>query len=273
MISPTMNSQLLFSSHFRSLLCFSLVILLRIQSSLSDDDPDNTSQSSCDVQFYCGNITVGYPFWGEPGRPQHCAAHQELKLNCYDDDDDGDNLPTMEINGVHYWVLNISLEAQTLRIARKDYDNGICSPEYPNTTINPVLFDYSDGYQNLTFLYDCPSSPVLPVHFACPISNSVKYKDWSITAGASGPGACSASVVVPFPRKLNWTAMNNPSDLGQILKEGFVLTWKFGGVPCQDCTNPEGSCGPDSGSNGTMACPPSSVLPEESPLLPGTHLN
>ncbi|KAL5809927.1 hypothetical protein ACOSQ4_026495 [Xanthoceras sorbifolium] len=152
----------------------------------------------------------------------------------------------MEINGVYYRVLDISLEAQTLRIARKDYKSGICSPEYANTTINPELFDYSDGYQNLTFIYDCPSSPVLPVHFACPISNSVKYKDWSITAGANGPGACSASVVVPFPRKLNWTAMNNPSDLGQILKEGFVLAWKFGGVPCQDCANPEGSCGPDS---------------------------
>ncbi|KAL5809924.1 hypothetical protein ACOSQ4_026492 [Xanthoceras sorbifolium] len=114
-------------------------------------------------------------------------------------------LPTMEINGVYYRVLDISLEAQTLRIARKDYKNGICSPEYPNTTINPELLDYSDG--------------------------------------ANGPGACSASVVVPFPRKLNWTAMNNPSDLGQILKEGFVLAWKFGGVPCQDCANPEGSCG------------------------------
>ncbi|KAL5811678.1 hypothetical protein ACOSQ3_026628 [Xanthoceras sorbifolium] len=241
MISPTMNSQRLCSSHFRSLLCFSLVILLRIQSSLSDDDPDDLSQSSCDVQFHCGNITVGYPFWGEPSRPQHCAAHQQLKLNC---EDDGDHqLPTMEINGVYYRVLDISLEAQTLRIARKDYKSGICSPEYANTTINPELFDYSDGYQKLTFIYDCPSSPVLPVHFACPISNSVKYKDWSITAGANGPGACSASVVVPFPRKLNWTAMNNPSDLGQILKEGFVLAWKFGGVPCQDCANPEGSCG------------------------------
>ncbi|KAL5809913.1 hypothetical protein ACOSQ4_026481 [Xanthoceras sorbifolium] len=174
----------------------------------------------------------------------------------------------MEINGVYYRVLDISLEAQTLRIARKDYKSGICSPEYANTTINPELFDYSDGYQNLTFIYDCPSSPVLPVHFACPISNSVKYKDWSITAGANGPGACSASVVVPFPRKLNWTAMNNPSDLGQILKEGFVLAWKFGGVPCQDCANPEGSCGPDSGLNGTInwSCPPTSALPDEGPI-------
>ncbi|KAL5745045.1 hypothetical protein ACOSP7_026191 [Xanthoceras sorbifolium] len=174
----------------------------------------------------------------------------------------------MEINGVYYRVLDISLEAQTLRIARKDYKSGICSPEYANTTINPELFDYSDGYQNLTFIFDCPSSPVLPVHFACPISNSVKYKDWSITAGANGPGACSASVVVPFPRKLNWTAMNNPSDLGQILKEGFVLAWKFGGVPCQDCANPEGSCGPDSGLNGTInwSCPPTSALPDEGPI-------
>ncbi|KAL5743353.1 hypothetical protein ACOSQ2_026473 [Xanthoceras sorbifolium] len=208
---------------------FLLVTLTKVQLSLSEDDPDDMSQSSCDVQFHCGNITVGYPFWGEPSRPQHCAAHQELKLNC---EDDGDHqLPTMKINGVYYWVLNVSLEAQTLRIARKDYENGICSPEYPNTTINPELLNYSDGYENLTILYDCPSSPGLPVHFACPISNSVQYKDWSILSGANGPGACSTGVVVPFPRELYWTAMANPWDLGQILKEGFVLTWKFGGVP------------------------------------------
>ncbi|KAI9161420.1 hypothetical protein LWI28_017220 [Acer negundo] len=148
-----------------------------------------------------------YPFWGEP-RPQPCAAHQELKLNCNEDDD----LTAMEINGVYYWFLDINPNARTPRIARKDYQNGICSPEFPNTTINPEIFDYSDG-------------------------------------------------------KLNWKTMDNPSDMGKFLKEGFVLKWKFGGVPCVDCTKREGSCGPDhSGSNGTIGvCPPSSSLPDQAP--------
>ncbi|KAK3173884.1 hypothetical protein Dsin_032546 [Dipteronia sinensis] len=256
-----MNSNLFFLSSFRSLLCFQLVILAKIQSSLSDDDDPVMSQS-CDVLFRCGNITAGYPFWGEP-RPQHCAAHQELKLNCNDDDD----LTTMEISGVYYWVLDINPNARILRIARKDYQNGICSPEFPNTTINPEIFDYSDRYENMTFLYDCPKpSPGLSLHFNCPVSNSVKYMDWSIPAGANGPVPCNASVVVPFPGKINWTTMNNLSDMGKFLKEGFVLNWKFGGVPCVDCTKLEGSCGPDSGLNGTIwACPPSSSLPDQAP--------
>ncbi|TXG70040.1 hypothetical protein EZV62_004975 [Acer yangbiense] len=191
--------------------------------------------------------------------------HQELKLNCNDDDD----LTTMEINGVYYWVLDINPDTRTLRIARKDYHNGICSPEFPNTTINPEIFDYSDGYENMTFLYDCPKpTPGLVVHFNCPSSNNVKYKDWSILAGTNGPGPCNASVVVPFPRKLNWKTIDNPSDMGKFLKEGFVLKWKFGGLPCVDCTKREGSCGPDhSGySNVTIGvCPPSSSLPDQAP--------
>ncbi|KAK2652301.1 hypothetical protein Ddye_012157 [Dipteronia dyeriana] len=144
-----MNSQLFFSSAFLSLLCF-IPVMSQSCGVLFHCD-DRVMSQSCDVLFHCGNITAGYPFWGEP-RPQYCAAHQELKLNCNDDDD----LTTMEINGVYYWVLDINPVARTLRIARKDYQNGICSPEFPNTTINPEIFDYSDGDENTTFLYDCP---------------------------------------------------------------------------------------------------------------------
>ncbi|KAK0597260.1 hypothetical protein LWI29_023508 [Acer saccharum] len=137
---------------------------------------------------------------------------------------------------------DINPNARTLRIARKDYHNGICSPEFPNTTINPEIFDYSVGYENMTFLYDCPKpTPGLVVHFNCPSSNNVKYKDWSILAGTNGPGPCNASVVVLFPRKLNWKTMDDPSDMGKFLKEGFVLKWKFGGLPYVDCTKREWS--------------------------------
>ncbi|TXG70044.1 hypothetical protein EZV62_004979 [Acer yangbiense] len=161
-----------------------------------------------------------------------------------------------------------NLVARTIRIARKDYQNGISSPEFPKTTINFEIFDYSNGYENMTFLYDCPKpTPGLVVHFNCPSSNNVKYKDWSILAGANGLRPCNVSVVVPFPRKLNWTTIDNPSDMGKFVKEGFVLKWKFGGVPYVDCTKRKGSCGPDhSGSNVTIGvCPPSSSLPDQAP--------
>ncbi|TXG46598.1 hypothetical protein EZV62_027898 [Acer yangbiense] len=107
-------------------------------------------------------------------------------------------------------------------IARKDYQNGIFSHEFPKTTINSEIFYYSDGHENMTFLYDCPKpTPGLVVNFNCLSSNNVKYKDWSILAGANCPGAYNVSVVIPFPRKLNWTTMDNLFDMEKFLKEGL----------------------------------------------------
>ncbi|KAK1575510.1 hypothetical protein Q3G72_006104 [Acer saccharum] len=104
---------------------------------------------SCKIQFQCGNIKASYPFWGESqGLPQwEGCDHPKFKLNC---EDEGGY--TMMINEVKYRVLDIEWKDQTLmRIARMDYLEGICSPVSYNTTVNSELFDYSDGYQNVTF--------------------------------------------------------------------------------------------------------------------------
>lgn len=102
----------------------------------------------------------------------------------------------------------------------------------------------------MTFLYDCPVQyEAVPVTFPC-LSGS--YRTWSVLGGVSGPGACRHSVVVPFPRKLNWTAMTDPSDLIQVLREGFKLVWMVGG----DCGD-------------GLVCPPMSPVPDRSP--PSLH--
>ncbi|TXG46599.1 hypothetical protein EZV62_027899 [Acer yangbiense] len=95
-----------------------------------------------------------------------------------------------------------------------DYLVGICSPAFPNTTVNCELFDYSDGtYENVTFLYDFPPSPlqVLPCNI---VKNSLNFDGYS------------------FSR--------------QVLNQGFELKWKkHRGISCENCTNSKGSCGWD----------------------------
>ncbi|KAI9160217.1 hypothetical protein LWI28_006250 [Acer negundo] len=252
-----MKTHLFSSSPFLSLVCFLLVVFVKIQSSSSN--PYNMYES-CKIQFQCGNITAGYPFWGESPRglpPWEGCGHPELKLNC---EHNGD-VPTMMINKVNYRVLDIKRKDETLRIARMDYlePEGICSPAFPNTTINSELFDYSYGpYENVTFLYDCPPSPLQD--FPCINSKgTVKYNSWSMKGRDDDRGSmCAASVFFPVPKNsLNRKEIiNNHLLLRQVLDKGFELKWKLRGISCENCINSKGSCGSDPVSSETICfCP------------------
>ncbi|KAL5809910.1 hypothetical protein ACOSQ4_026478 [Xanthoceras sorbifolium] len=250
-----MNSQLFSSSLSLSLVCFLLVIFLKIQSSSTSSNLDLCSQP-----FQCGTVTAGYPFWGRPDRPDFCG-HPKLKLDC-----DKNERTTITIEEVNYHVLDINVSTRTLHIARKDYYlEGICPPhlQNSNTTIDSQLFDFSpaDEYENVTLIYGCPpSSTNILEHFTCHINGVTHYDHGFIEPGAKGPGACNASVFVPVPKKLYEATIGNSSALEQALQEGFEWKWKvIGGVPCEDCTNSMGSCGNDIVSNETICyCPDSS---------------
>ncbi|KAI9161488.1 hypothetical protein LWI28_017946 [Acer negundo] len=211
-------------------------------------------------QFHCGNIKSGYPFWGKSHQgpqpqpqPWGCTYHPELKLNC----EPGD-VTTMMINEVNYRVLDIKSKDQTLRIVRMDSLKGLC-PGFHNTTINHEIFNYSYGYQNVTFMYDCPSNKnqALPLsHMRCSFSEGVEHRNLSIKEGDHGPGNCNTSVFFPVPKYLLPRVRDDPLDLRQVLNQGFELKWKLGGISCEDCTNSKGTCGWDPDNNKTNCfCP------------------
>ncbi|KAL5809938.1 hypothetical protein ACOSQ4_026506 [Xanthoceras sorbifolium] len=285
-----MNSQLFSSSLSLSLVCFLLVIILKIQSSSTDPD-------WCRRPFKCGTVTAGYPFWGGRDRPEPLCGHPKLKLDC----DDEHETTTITINEVNYHVLEINESTHTLKIAREDYyKEGICPAQWKNglfrvrnTTIDSQLFDFSpaDEYENVTLLYGCPPplSPNIPEHFTCQI-NGFPYNTGSIKGGANGPGACMASVFVPVPKKLYEATIGNWSALEETLPRGFELNWMVKGMPCEDCTNSMGSCGYDFHSQKTICycspdgipfdrpCPtyPDPASPDQTPKAspgssPGTH--
>ncbi|TXG46601.1 hypothetical protein EZV62_027901 [Acer yangbiense] len=190
-----------------------------IQSSSSN--PNYNKYESCNIEFKCGNITAGYPFWGGPQQLVDCG-HPELKLNC---EDEGllDPFVTMMIKGVKYRVLEIKSVDKTLRIERMYYlePERICSPAFHNTTINREKLDYSEGYENVTFIYYCLPPKSIPCY---------------IEAGYDDPGNCDASVFFPIPKNsLNWK--RDDESLRRVLDKGFEWKWKLRDISCENCNN------------------------------------
>jgi hypothetical protein len=218
-----MDSWLLSPSPFLlSLYFFLLVTFVEIPISLCDDD---SHLSSCSNLFNCGEINIGFPFWGE-NRPSGCG-HPGLMLNCEE------SATTIEIMNVTYRVLDVNPKTQILKISREDYLTGICSPELVNTTLDPTLFDYgTPGYQDITIAYGCASLLPLPGQFSCPISGDVQ-----VEVGAHGPDEkCNVSVVVPILLRNPFTDMLVLSELERVIREGFDVEWKVDTAACRNCT-------------------------------------
>lgn len=266
------------------IICF---ILLSIPSSLS-----NPSLSCVFDPFECGEIKAEYPFWG--GHMAEICGHPDMQIHCepeFPHNQNASNITTMIINEVKYKVLNISYEAQTLKIARTlDHLIGFC-PDFANSTFDSPLFDNTSAYQNATLFYDCPSpSPPGVESNSCNLSG-VEYKG-HLTGKKykRDDRLCTANVSVPVPESLLNNFKQNASVSEwkeEILNEGFELKWKIGGVNCEACNKSMGICGYDHINNETICyCniaapdqPPNHIAtktacpPPHHASQPGTHLH
>ena len=196
--------------------------------------------------FSCGEITnVGYPFWGA-ARPEACGNPQ-LKLTCEKND------TTIEILDVWYRVLEMNTRTKTLTIAREDYVNGICSPNFVNSSIlESKVLDNTTLLQNLTLVYGCREDE-LPVkdyqRFTCP-----KYGLGYLVFADEGLNPCTDSVRLLIPSD-SITDVNNLSQVEQTIKAGYDVKWNDSEA-CSACTRSNGVCGFDRTSNGpTCYCP------------------
>jgi len=263
------------SSAFSFLSDFVLVLLLfiHVPSSSSNDD----LFTACSKKFECGGVFAGFPFWGAV-RPPACGF-PELELRCEDND-----ITKMNINGVAYRVLEIYWEMGTLRIARdQDYFVGLCSPQFMNSTFNPKVFEYVEGYKNLTFFYGCKDAPTtIPgtIPFTCKI-NEVNDQSGYIQVGDTGPRECNRSVIVPVSTT-NWPPpqIRNMQAWEEYLKKEFEVRLKVDWKACLECFNSSGACGIDKVNQTTCYCPNQSsgsktCTPAPAPAIParGMYLN
>ena len=225
-----MNSWVLSSSPFLVSLFF-----INIPLSLCNED----MYESCSNMFICGKLNnISFPFWGD-NRPNSCG-YPGLKLNCQG------SVATIKIMNVTYQVLGVNPKAQILKITREDFSAGICSPEFVNSTLDPTLLDFGIGLQNLTIVYGCGFSLLIPSpglgQFNCQ-ENGFAHIKW----GAYGPEECKVSVVVPVPVQFDpWTGIGiDQSKLEEAIGEGFDVKWKVDSAACLNCTVNKGVCGYD----------------------------
>ncbi|KAE8722324.1 putative receptor-like protein kinase [Hibiscus syriacus] len=193
-----------------------------------------------DAVFECGNISIGYPFFG--GNRQPPCGHPALKLLCDDD------TTTIEIAGVEYQVLNISHEHQTLTIVREDlFEHGFCRLQTPirDSIIDSKLFYPVPGYTNVTLFYDCPS--LVPSNLGIFNCTHSDYSYVSVTTDGVDPGGCSARVSFPIalPSGGSFHFQNEYHLLSEALKKGFQVKWKEDTEACRNCNASGGACGFD----------------------------
>nr|XP_034889588.1 LEAF RUST 10 DISEASE-RESISTANCE LOCUS RECEPTOR-LIKE PROTEIN KINASE-like 2.7 [Populus alba] len=250
---------------FLSVLVLVLLLFIQVPSSSSNDD----LFTACSKKFVCGNISAGFPFWGNDRSP--ACGIPELELRCES------NIPKMKINQVAYRVLGINQDDGTLRIAREDSFVGLCPPQFMNSTFNPKVFESVEGSKNLTFIYGCKDAPTtIPgrIPFTCKI-NEVNDQSGYIQVGDTGPGECYVSVFVPVS-VTDWQPFGNM--LEEHLKKGFEVRWKVD-RECWECKTSSGVCGIDYATNqttcycpnqsrGSRTCAPPGFTPTSAPALP-----
>ncbi|GMN57393.1 hypothetical protein TIFTF001_026502 [Ficus carica] len=217
-------------------------------------------------RFSCGNIIdVDYPFSGN-GRPDRCG-HPQLKLSCED------NLTTvLEIMSVKYHVLELNQSTQTLKIARTDFLNGICSPEYGNTAFDSTLFEYAPDSYNLILFYDCwKKSSYFSDRYYFTCRSGSAFKDgYVLSEPKTEIGICNSSVTIAVPTENNYKVIGNWSMLEGAIREGFEVKYKVDSASCILCKRLGGACGYDWNST-KMACycrnqPPGACLSTPVPL-------
>ena len=199
--------------------------------------------------FNCGAITnVGYPFWGAD-RPDVCGNPQ-LLLICEK------NVTSIDIMNVKYRVLEMDSITKSLRIAREDYMDGLCSPNLVNSTLDSKLFSNVTLMQNLSVVYGCKETPpeiydymhIYYENFTCPV-----YGQGFLTVDDDEPEPCLVTVLVLIPSAIS---RFNLSQMEGILREGFDVKWKEDSEACSACTRSKGVCGYDLTTNETTCyCP------------------
>ncbi|CAA7055618.1 unnamed protein product [Microthlaspi erraticum] len=192
--------------------------------------------TSCNTLFKCGNITAGFPFWGE-ARPQPCG-HPSLGLRCQK----STNFTYLIISELIYRVL-LNVTATTLKLARQDFLGGFCNASFSGATLTPELFELLPDYKTLSANYQCDPSLHYPSNFTCP-PKGVGLVHAHQNDDYHGKCGVSFNITVPTSYAPEEKALNI-THLESVFNEGFEVKLKIDDRPCQVCKSTGGICAYD----------------------------
>ncbi|TYG45649.1 hypothetical protein ES288_D11G191300v1 [Gossypium darwinii] len=218
---------------------FFLVFLTRVPTILSADD-----LRACKETLTCGSVSsIGYPFWGM-NRPSYCGQ-PGFELRCEN------NVTEILMNENTLRVLDIDPERQILKVAREDYWDGYCSPEFINTSIDFDHFNYGSNLRNLTLFYGCYPLATLTFLPNCTINNTLTDVSYAVRNMLGDPrySICREIVVVPVYEAAAKDLEVNPMSMQAALSGGFELQWEADNDQCRRCRDSDGICGYNQTSN------------------------
>lgn len=184
--------------------------------------------------YQCGNITVGFLFWGE-NRYEYCG-HPSLKLSC----NKSSNTTSLTISGHNYNVLHIdNSKSYILRLSRQDSSGPFCSTSFSSASFPSDLFQNLPSYKSLKVFYACDPRRHFLGNFTCPekglgsvIQNS-KYRK-----------LCDGIFSVTVPKSyISEEEGLSLIHLESVLTKGFEVKLKIDEKFCQACFAPGGHCG------------------------------
>ncbi|XP_077244669.1 LEAF RUST 10 DISEASE-RESISTANCE LOCUS RECEPTOR-LIKE PROTEIN KINASE-like 1.2 isoform X6 [Tasmannia lanceolata] len=211
--------------------------------------PISFSQDECGPsQSPCGGITlnISYPF--HFNSPESCI-YPDFEITC------NDNLPQIKIGSRAYVVKNIDYEKSILTIVDREFVSNPCPLPSNNITLNSSLLDYTSGNQSIIF-YNCSSEIQITeedFHLVPYFATTGNYAYFTtdeiyMKRPLELFSNCRASVVSATKEKVNYLR-GYPERVGDVLQEGFNLTWESG--LCGPC---HGTCDPNTDQRPTCLC-------------------
>ena len=231
-----------------------LFLSLHLTTSLPSNDTGNLS--NCNQNFSCGNLTnVTYPFTGGP-RPSHCGP-PEFGLTCEDE-----SVTILKANSLSYRVIHLDQTSQTLILSRSDLDDGSpCTRQFTNTSLDNRIFSLGSSHDEISLFYGCKkindsymgSDQLKNFRFSCDNHGVTEEGFFSIVYpydGYSFPNTfeCQTNIRVPIPGTRVQQLLDNGSPVGEVLKEGFDVSYSNPySASCTECykEHPGGYCGFD----------------------------
>ncbi|VYS68582.1 unnamed protein product [Arabidopsis thaliana] len=195
--------------------------------------PSQQERSRLCKPFQCGDITVGFPFWGE-NRQSDCG-HFSLKLNC----NKPSNTTSLTISGHNYSVLHIDNKSNILSLSRQDFSGPFCSASFSSTPLRSDLFQNLQPYRNLTVFYMCDPRRHFFGNFTCPVKGL-----GSVVQNSTYRKLCdkSFSVTVPTSYVPEEEALNL-THLESVLRKGLEVKLKISEMSGQECVTTDGNSG------------------------------
>ncbi|KAI5568845.1 hypothetical protein BDE02_12G040700 [Populus trichocarpa] len=226
------------------------IFLVLILASTSYGEDDNKDYRDCKKHFNCGVLSnLSYPFWGGD-RPEVCG-HKGFELKC----EEG-QLPIIPSDTLQFRLFRLDQSSRLMTLQLVNYQYYICPSQTlanSSTESDIHVFGYDLNLQNLNLLYNCtvPNSTLVQNRIsssACrKYSGSSFYGSDDILESSSGlhQTQCSVRIKIPIPVETFRRLTGNRSELEQVLREEFNVSYKYDQGPsiCDACMASKGICG------------------------------